>query len=115
MGDSKEPRKPYTIEIRLPIDSQTQSSQKALRELFCIVECSEERNDLMAGEELWFKIDNNNLQAVRGIEHIGNVLSPEKELLIKFINDGHRLLGIINEVKQTFKQPTKLSVLVENL
>lgn len=115
MGDSKKLIRPYTIGTRIPVDSQAQVSEQIFSKLFCFVECLEQRNDLNAGKQLRFNIVDNNLQVFYGVQHIGNVLSPQKEFLIKIINEGHKIIGTIREVKQVDQLPTKLTVLVENL
>ena len=93
MGDSKKPIRPYTIGTRMPVDSQAQVSEQIFSKLFCFVECLEQRNDLNAGKQLRFNIVDNNLQAFYGVQHIRNVLSPQKEFLIKIINEGHKIIG----------------------
>ncbi len=115
MGDSKRPKTPYTIGIRKILNSTTRLNEETASDLFCVVERFEERHDLKVGQELWFKVSDNNLQAIRGVKYIGNVLSPEKELMIAIINDGHRLIGTISEVKQRPELPPQLIVLVKIL
>jgi hypothetical protein len=112
MGDSKKPNKPYTVGTQIPVNSKTQLTEQIHDELFCFVKCLKQRHDLKAGQELWFKIADDVLQAVHGVEHVGNVLSPEKELLIKRIRDGYKLLGIVIDVKQAVQLPPRLKVKV---
>lgn len=115
MGDSKQPKISYSIGIRKTVNSTTHLNEETHSDLFCVVECFEQKHDLKVGQELWFKISDHNLHAICGVKYIGNVLSPEKELMIISINDGHRLIGTISEVKQRPQLPPQLIVLVEIL
>lgn len=110
MGDSGRPRKNYEVGLRkrpqISVDSVNEDS-----EIVCFVESDKPGNYFVIGDELWFKItDDGNLQAIKKMEVVGYVLSPEKEILIERINSGYNYIGYIDDIKSNSDSVTILTV-----
>ena len=99
MGDSRRPRGKYEVGIRkrhqIDVDSVNVYS-----EIICFVESDKPESYFVIGDELWFKItDDGDLQAIKKVEVVGYVLSPEKDFLIERINSGCNYIGYIDDIK----------------
>jgi len=80
-------------------------------EIICYVESDKPENYFVIGDELWFKItDDGNLQAIKKLDIVGYVLSPEKEILIERINNGYSYIGYIDDIKSNSDFVTILTV-----
>ena len=104
MGDSKKPPKKYVVKARkrdqISLDSEGPGNR--VNEFVCRVECFQEKI-FSRGQELWFKISENQLLALFNNEIIGHVLEPEKEVLENYIENNIRFIGSIIDIEKRSK------------
>jgi|GEM_PF-4180895 len=111
MGDSRRPRKNYEVGLRKKLQISGVDLVDKYSEIICFVESDKPENYFMIGDELWFKItEGGNLQAIKKVEIVGYVLSPEKEVLIERINRGYNYIGSIDNIKSKSDSVTILTV-----